>query len=122
VKVSPGAYRTRSDAIFESLHSGHRRARRAAVKGAAAFYAVTDDSTATVGARRRERVNGTLERIEDVRLACHRHRERLVIAVAADFTLRHCALRLWCNGILRDSGQQGRLATCAADHPCTTRQ
>jgi len=88
----PGVITLKSDAVFESFHSGHRCAGRAAVEGSGALNAVPDDLAATVRAHRCERMNGALERVERVCCAGHRHRERLVVAVAAYFALRHSIL------------------------------
>ena len=62
---------------------------RAAVIGSALLNAVADDLAATVGTLWRQRMNGTFEAIEGARLATDRHREGLIVLVAAYITLRH---------------------------------
>ena len=49
---------------------------------------MSDDPAAAVGANRRQRVNGTLEAVEDVHAAVKVNLERLVVVVAADFLAR----------------------------------
>ncbi len=82
-----------SDAILESLHAGFRGAARTTIESAFAFYAVSDDSAAAMGALRSEGVNGALERVKSMCFSGHRHGERLVVIVAADFAFRHLDLR-----------------------------
>jgi hypothetical protein len=55
--------------------------------------AMPDDAAAAVGARGRQRVNRAFEGIERVALAVQRHRKRLGIVVAANFTNGHGSLR-----------------------------
>jgi hypothetical protein len=77
------------DAVFESFDARHLGAARATIESPFVLDAVPDDLTAAMRALRRQGVDGALERVEDVRFPLHRHGERLVVIVAADFTLRH---------------------------------
>jgi len=61
----------------------------AAEKGSIILDTVADDLAAAVGTDRRQGVNRTLERVEDVLPAIHRHGENFVISVTAHFTLGH---------------------------------
>jgi hypothetical protein len=76
-----------SSPIAQGCRSYMFGAMRAAVNRVVLFDAVTDDLAAAMGAGRRQRVDGALKRIERVRLAVHGDLERLVIIVAANFTL-----------------------------------
>src|SRR5919109_4852794 len=54
------------------------------------FDAVADDAAVAVRAARREPFDRALKAVEGVRVAArHPHRERLVVAVAADFAGTH---------------------------------
>ena len=53
------------------------------------FDAVPDDLALTMRARRRKRVNGTLETVEDVARALENNLEGLVVVVATGFAARH---------------------------------
>src|SRR3982751_2779853 len=77
------------DAVFEPFDSRFLGAARAAVEGPVALDAVADDLAAAMGALRRQRVDGALERVEGVWFPSHRHGERLVIVVAAYLAFRH---------------------------------
>src|SRR5687768_17259952 len=61
----------------------------AAVEVAVRLEAVPEDTDAAVRARRRERVRRALEAVEHVPLPRHRHLERLVVVVPADFAPGH---------------------------------
>ena len=58
------------------------------------FASVSDDLAAAMAAGRGELVNRALEAVEDVSFAGGDHLERLMIVVAADFTLSHRYLLL----------------------------
>ena len=68
----------------------------AAITGAGLLQSVPDDADAAMIAGRRERMNGTLETIERMRLAIHCDLKGLVIVVAARFTCSH-DIRLRCD-------------------------
>src|SRR5262249_27437502 len=73
----------------------------AAVDGAVLLDPVAHHAATAVRTLRRQGVDGTLERIEGVFLLAHRHRERLVVVVAAHFAFHDPALlqiRLWATG------------------------
>jgi hypothetical protein len=67
------------------------RAVGAAIKGALRFDAMADDPALAVRTRRRERMNGALEAIENVRLPGVNDFEGLVVIVPADLALGHGA-------------------------------
>src|SRR5438067_1725854 len=72
----------------------HRDARmfgaaRAAEDHVVMLDAVTDHLAAAMRASRRERVDGTFERVEGVLAAFRRDSERLVVLITARITLRH---------------------------------
>src|SRR5262245_56946204 len=62
---------------------------RATLVLAARLHPVTDDPAFAVTAHRRQRMNCALEAVEDVRLRADRHRERLVVFIAANFSGSH---------------------------------
>ena len=53
------------------------------------FHAVPDDRTTTVGAARRQCLNGAFERIETVDLPVHHDLEDFVVGIATCFALAH---------------------------------
>ncbi len=74
------------------MHRAHTflvRTMRAAVKDAVRLDAVADDLTAAMFALRRQRMNGALEAIEEMRFTVLHHFDRLVVIVPADFALNH---------------------------------
>ncbi|HSB67305.1 MAG TPA: hypothetical protein VLD65_12065 [Anaerolineales bacterium] len=50
---------------------------------------MTDYFATTVGARGRQRMNGTLEAIKRMHYTLPDHVERFIVVVSADFTTRH---------------------------------
>jgi hypothetical protein len=60
----------------------------------ASLHAVPDHFAAAVGARRRQRVDGALEAIEDMCRAPDSYLERFVVVVSANLTDRHAYLLL----------------------------
>jgi hypothetical protein len=69
---------------------------RAAVKNIIALNSMTYDFAATMGARGRQRMDGTLEAVERVHYALLYHVERFIVVVSADFTTRHKIISLFC--------------------------
>src|SRR5262245_15267131 len=87
--VSGPLLRERLDPVGHARDAGHLRAVRAAKKVTTRFHAMTDDLAAAVFAGGRQRMDGALEAVEDVRFPGRDQLERLVVLVAADFTLAH---------------------------------
>src|SRR5215217_2974904 len=78
------------DAVRNAFRACHARAVGAAVKRATRLDAVSDHLDVAVLAGWGERVDRTLEAVEGVRVPTgHRDGDRLVVVVAADFTLGH---------------------------------
>jgi len=59
---------------------------RAAIEDAICFHAVTNDPAATMGAGRRERMDGTFETVEDMRFPLDVDLKTFIVYVAAYFT------------------------------------
>src|SRR5207237_6864970 len=76
-------------AVSQARDAGVLGAVGAAEHHAVLLDAVADQLAAAVLAGRGQGVDRALERIERVLPAGHRHRERLVVVVATDFTGRH---------------------------------
>jgi hypothetical protein len=75
------------NAITSAAHAARTCAIRAAEHLAIRFHSVTGDATSAVRAVGRERVDGALEAVEHVALACQDHLEALVVVVVADLAL-----------------------------------
>jgi hypothetical protein len=58
----------------------------ATVEDAACLDAMSNDSTAAVGAGGRQRMDGAFKAVEHVRLSAHAHLKSLVVLVATHFT------------------------------------
>src|SRR5262245_44843511 len=71
-----------SSAIAQLAHAFMRGAMRAAEHVAALLQSVTDDTSAAVGAGRRQCVDGAFEAVERVGGPIHFHLEGLVVVVA----------------------------------------
>src|SRR5688572_7619776 len=69
--------------VFRAFFSGQASAARAAVEGALRLDAVADHATLAMCARRRERVDRALERIERVPRSVDQDLEALVVVVPA---------------------------------------
>jgi hypothetical protein len=69
--------------------AGFLRAVGATVERAPRFNTMPDDSAVAVRARWRERMNGALEAVENVRLPGVNDLEGLVVVVSADLALTH---------------------------------
>ena len=82
-------FHARSRPVTNSGYSAVPSAMGTTKNLAVGFHSMSDDPAAAVGANRRQRVNGTLEAVEDVHAAVKVNLERLVVVVAADFTGCH---------------------------------
>src|SRR5262245_24082442 len=78
-----------SGPVAHAVRAGDGRAVRAAEHPAARLYPVPDDPAAAMLAHGRERVDRTLEAVEDVGRAPRLDAEGLVVVVVADLALRH---------------------------------
>ncbi len=78
--------------VNKSAGTGLPGAVRAAVDVYAALDAVPDNSDTAVSARRRERMNRALERIEIVRLPVDGHRDRMRVFISTGLAACHGAL------------------------------
>jgi hypothetical protein len=72
--------------IFKFIDSVLAGAVGAAIEDTLCLHAVTNNPTAAVRAGWRQGLDGTLEAIEDMRLAAHPHFKTFIIHVAAYFT------------------------------------
>lgn len=79
----------RSGAVFQFRAAIASRAVDAAKDLPFFFDAVADDTAAAMRAARSQRVNRTLEAIENMCSALHPHLEAFVVIVSAEFTLGH---------------------------------
>jgi hypothetical protein len=77
------------DAIFQVRLSAASRTIHAAENLSACFNTMTNDSAVAMSAHRRERVDCTLEAIEDVMLPSNNYFERLVVFIFANFACWH---------------------------------
>ena len=78
--------------------AGVMRTVRAAVGLSVRLDAVADDAALAVRARRSEYMDRALEAVEGMLLSALGDQEGLVVVVAADLTLSHCALPLKTTG------------------------
>ena len=75
-----------------------------AVENAVYLHAVADDPAATVGTKRRERFDGTLETVEEMTAAVADDLDALVVLIATGFTPVHRRSRENVEGILIGAG------------------
>src|SRR5262245_30395129 len=73
----------------QTRHAFRPSAVSAAKDGAVMFDTMPNDAAAAMGTGRRERLDGTFERVEDHGAAGHRNLEAFVIVVAALLASRH---------------------------------
>jgi hypothetical protein len=73
-------------AIFELVDPMLLGAVRAAIKHAVGFHAMTDDPAPTMGAGRRQCMDGTFKTIENMGRTAHAYFKTLIVHVSAYFT------------------------------------
>jgi len=79
----------RSGAVPRATYSAASRTMGTAIKPAARFDPVTDNSTSAMGASGSQSMDCTFKAVVDMQISVHNNFKALVVFVAANFTFSH---------------------------------